>query len=101
MNFSKRNPLLRNSNNEFDQVLGSLGEEIAEQSLGDINGGTSTPCLSVQATLVATASSSGCIKATCASAAAASAAVTWANDKATAKYKCGGVFTATAECFGY
>ena len=100
MNFSKRNPLLRNNMNEFEGVLGSLGEEIAEQNLGDINGGTSTPCLSVQATLVATASSSGCIKASVASATAVSAAATWVNDKATAKYKCGGVLTATAECFG-
>ncbi|APQ99811.1 hypothetical protein RSJ2_788 [Clostridium botulinum] len=100
MNFSKRNPLLRNNVEEFNKIIGSLGEEIEEQNLSNINGGTGAPCLSVRATVVATASSKGCIEASIASASAVSAASKWVNDKVTAKYGCGGVWSITAECQG-
>ncbi|WP_270943284.1 plantaricin C family lantibiotic [Romboutsia lituseburensis] len=96
MNFSKRNPLLRNNMEEFNDLIGGLGEEIKEQDLGNVDGGTGTPCLSVRVTVVATASSAGCAKT---SAAAVSAASAWVNDKVTAYSKCGGVWSATAECF--
>ncbi|WP_142415051.1 plantaricin C family lantibiotic [Hathewaya massiliensis] len=94
MNFSKRNPLLRNKMDQFNEVIGSLGEEIQEQNLGDIDGGTSLPCLSVNATIVATASSMGCVE----TASIISAGTAWVNDKVTAYYKCGGVATVTLEC---
>ncbi|WP_270943285.1 plantaricin C family lantibiotic [Romboutsia lituseburensis] len=81
MNFSKRNPLLRKNVEEFNNLIGSLGQEIEEQNLEDIAGGSSQICASIEvATLI-------------------SAGVTWANDKYTAYAKCGGVWSATAECF--
>ncbi|BCZ44257.1 hypothetical protein psyc5s11_03240 [Clostridium gelidum] len=95
MNFSKRNPLLRNNTQEFNEVIGSLGQEIAEQDLGDIDGGSTPLC----GAIVATASSWGCVGTVTAVSAAATAASAWVNGKVTAKYKCGGVLTATAECF--
>lgn len=100
MKFSKRSPLLRNNMEEFNKIIGSLGEEIKEQTLGNIDGGTGIPCVSVNATIVATASSQGCIKASLEVSAVASAAGAWGNNKITQKYKCGNVYTATAECWG-
>ncbi len=84
MNFSKRNPLLRNNMDEFNKVIGSLGEEIQEQNLDNIDGGSTLPCWEASIAVVTLVS----------------AAATWINDKVTAKYKCGGVFTATYECWG-
>ena len=86
MNSSKRNPLLRNNMAECNNVIGSLGEEIQEQNLSDIQGGSSHICATIEVSAVVATAVGG--------------AVTWVNDKATAKYKCGGVLTATAECFG-
>ncbi|APQ99839.1 hypothetical protein RSJ2_787 [Clostridium botulinum] len=86
MNFSKRNPLLRNNMEEFNTIVGSLGEEIKEQNLEDINGGSTQLCASVKISAGVTL--------------VVSKAVTWANDKVTAKYECGGVWSITAECQG-
>ncbi len=86
MSFSKRNPLLRNNMEEFNNVIGSLGEEIQEQNLDNIDGGSSQLCATVMLSAATLAS--------------VSAGLTWVNDKLTAKYGCGGVFTATYECFG-
>ena len=88
MNSSKRNPLLRNNKDEFNKIIGSLGEEIQEQSLDEINGGTSLPCLSVQATVVATASSLECAAATLASVVSASKVTAWASNKVTNYFDC-------------
>lgn len=84
MNFSKRNPLLRNNMEEFNSIIGSLGEEIEEQDLQNTDGGSTPACVSA-AVAVSTA---------------VSGVYTWVNGKVTAKYGCGGVYTATAECFG-
>ncbi len=96
MSFSKRNPLLRNNMEEFNNVIGSLGEEIKEQDLDNVNGGSTMVCV----TISATASSASCVAASTAVASLIGGAYTWVNDKVTAKYGCGGVFTATYECFG-
>ncbi|BCZ44256.1 hypothetical protein psyc5s11_03230 [Clostridium gelidum] len=85
MNFSKRNPLLRNNMDEFNEIIGSLGDEIDEQNLENIDGGSTPACVAVASV--------------CAVVTAAGGVYAWANEKATAKYKCGGVLTATAECF--
>lgn len=43
MSISKRNPLLRDSK-DLDLVVGNLGDEMGEQQLNDVEGGThSTP----------------------------------------------------------
>ncbi len=65
---------------EFNDVIGSLGEEIEEQNLENIDGGSSQICASIKI--------SGMI----------TAGLTWVNEKATAKYNCGGVATVTVEC---
>ncbi len=82
MNFSKRNPLLRKNANEFNNIIGSLGEEIDDQDLGNIDGGSTPACVSA-ATAVASV---------------IGGASKWVNDKVTANKKCGGVYTATVEC---
>ena len=78
MNSSKRNPLLRKNNEEFNKVIGSLGEEIKDQNLENIDGGSTPACVSA--------------------ATAVSNFTAWVNDKLTAKIKCGSLFTASAEC---
>ncbi|WLC73344.1 plantaricin C family lantibiotic (plasmid) [Clostridium estertheticum] len=40
MNISKRNPLLRNNVQALDAVIGNLGEEMKEQQLSNVDGGT-------------------------------------------------------------
>lgn len=86
MKFSKRSPLLRNNMEEFNKIIGSLGEEIKEQSLENIDGGSSQICASVELSAVAVSVISG--------------VVSKLNDVVTEKYKCGGVISATAECWG-
>jgi len=88
MNTSKRNPLLRNNMAEFNKIIGSLGEELQEQNLDEINGGTTLPCLSVQGTIIATASSAKCLAATLASVYSVSAATNWASNKVTNYFGC-------------
>lgn len=88
MNSSKRNPLLRNNMVEFNKIIGSLGEEIQEQNLDEINGGTSLPCLSVQATIIATASTLECAAATLASVYTVSKVTNWASNKVTNYFGC-------------
>lgn len=80
MNFSKRNPLARNNMEEFNTIIGSLGDEIKDQNLDEINGGTGQICSAISV-FVSVAN------------------ITMAtNDWLTKKVGCGGVITATAEC---
>lgn len=81
MKFSKRNPLARNNMEEFNTVIGSLGDEIKEQNLDGINGGTGPYCsaISVFVSIAEISMAS--------------------NDWLTKKLGCGGVISATAECF--
>lgn len=59
MSVSKRSPLLRNNPQELDDVIGNLGEEMKEQQLCNVEGGThSTPiCASIAITAVSVAGS--------------------------------------------
>jgi len=80
MKFSKRNPLARNNMEEFNTVIGSLGEEIKEQNLDEINGGTGPYCETIA------------ISVTIAKISMAT------NDWLTKIAGCGGVISITAEC---
>ncbi|RCX19464.1 hypothetical protein DFR58_103211 [Anaerobacterium chartisolvens] len=76
MNFSKRNPLLRNNaNNDFNNSVGSLGEEIQRQDLETIEGG-STPLCVIGTTILYTVTQT----------------------IATQVWSCGAVLTTSAEC---
>ena len=54
MNASKRNPILRNNNYALDDVIGNLGDEMQEQQLSNIDGGThsSQICATIAITAV-------------------------------------------------
>ena len=65
---------------EFNAVIGSLGDEIKEQNLDEINGGTGQICSAISVSV---------------SIAEISMAT---NDWITKKIGCGGVITVTVEC---
>ena len=69
MNISKRNPMLRNNECALDSVIGNLGQEIQEQQLSNIDGGTSIPCSILMVEISCAASSACC--------AAASVSAVW------------------------
>lgn len=69
MNISKRNPLLRNNVQALDDVIGNLGEEMKEQQLSNLDGGTTIPCSTVCIAITANVSSLCC--------AAASVSASW------------------------
>ncbi|EOU1871538.1 plantaricin C family lantibiotic [Clostridium perfringens] len=81
MKFSKRNPLLRKNTEDFNKVVGDLGQDIQEQDLENIEGGSTPGCAAVAAVT------------------AVGTVVAWGETVVTNKYKCGGVWSATAECF--
>ncbi|MCX0386938.1 plantaricin C family lantibiotic [Clostridium perfringens] len=81
MNISKRNPLLRTNSNDLKKVIGDLGEELKDQNLEIIDGGSEAAC--------------GAVAATC----ALGGLIIKGEDLITQKYNCGNWYTATAECF--
>ena len=80
MKFSKRNPLIRNNMEEFNAVIGSLGDEIKEQNLDEINGGTGQICSAISVSVSIAEFSMATI------------------DWITKLIGCGGVITVTVEC---
>lgn len=72
MKLSRRNPLLRGKEEKgFNNMVGSLYEDIESQELQDIEGGSSLACVSV---------------------------TLWVHDKITELARCGAVLTTSAEC---
>lgn len=60
MSMSKRNPLFRDNEALLDNVVGNLGEEMKEQQLSNVEGGTSIPCSVLMAEIVSEVSSICC-----------------------------------------
>ncbi|MBX4262549.1 plantaricin C family lantibiotic, partial [Clostridium estertheticum] len=61
---SKRNPLLRNNVQALDDIIGNLGEEMKEQQLSNLDGGTTLPCSVLWTVYTAAVSTACCAAAT-------------------------------------
>ena len=80
MNLSKRSPLLRNAwEKGFNDSVGKLEDDIQQQDLEGIEGGSTVLCGISAVTAVTTI--------TC-----------WVNDRATQIFGCGVILTTSAEC---